>query len=431
MSNRTVPVLMIGWEYPPHNSGGLGVACEGLTTALAGQNTEIFFTLPYPTHSGASHMKVLDCADPSWFDPAIGSPGKQGAPPFSGYATGVQEMSAGMQGKPGKLVFDRHELQVLPESELETRVEQYADVVLDQSQRLNNAFSVVHAHDWMSFPAAMRVSRATRRPFVAHIHSTEYDRIPNGHGSRYIMQTEYEGMQQATRVIAVSYYTKQLLVHTYGIDPSKIDVVHNGITPLLSPPNTGRHHFAPKRPVIVFMGRLTMQKGADHFIALAKAVLRRIPEALFILAGDGDMYRQLLFETAYRGVSAHVLFSGFLRDKQRETLLDRADVFVMPSLSEPFGLVALEAAQRNTPVILSKNSGVSEVMPSSASVDFWDIDRMTDEIVRQLQNPEHREQVVSGQLVDLERLNWQSAAEKVRAIYERIFMGGAYQQNEA
>lgn len=405
---------MIGWEYPPHNSGGLGVACEGLTEALYGQSTEIYFTLPHPNIGPIKHMNVLDCSNPTWFDEQ--NPGIY--PPFFAYSGDTLQPA-----RVRRSVYERHQLQALPESELEARVDEYADLVVEKARSIKKSYDVVHAHDWMAFPAAMRVAAATKKPFIAHVHSTEYDRIPNGAGSKYIMETEHEGMVRASRVIAVSFYTKQLLVHTYGIDPNKIDVVHNGISPLLHPPDTGRHHFSPKRPVIVFMGRLTMQKGADHFIALARSVSERLPEALFIVAGDGDMYHQLLFETAHRGLSAKVLFSGFIRDKQREMLLDRADVFVMPSLSEPFGLVALEAAQRHTPVIISKNAGVAEVLPSSRAADFWDLDGMTNEIISLVSDSSYRSQMIERQLSDLQSVTWEGAAQKVRAVYQRAFMG--------
>jgi hypothetical protein len=166
-----------------------------------------------------------------------------------------------------------------------------------------------------------------------------------------------------------------------------------------------------------------MQKGADYFLALSQAVLRQLPDALFVVAGSGDMYHELLLQTAGRGLYAHVLFSGFVRDEQREKLLDRADVFVMPSVSEPFGLVALEAAQRKTPVIVSSNSGVSEVLPSSHVVDFWDIDKMTAEIVRLVSDDSAGEQVVQQQLKDLESVTWGAAAEKIRNVYKRAFLG--------
>ena len=415
MNVRGSSVFMIGWEYPPHNSGGLGVACQGMTQALADKSTHIFFTLPHQTPLGSiQHMDVLECSDPSWF--ASGATSTH--PPFFAYSAAAPSPHVFLDG-----VVDRHKLQSLPQSELESKVDKYAELVLDKGVQFKRDYDVIHAHDWMAFPAAMSLAQATKKPFVAHIHSTEMDRIPTGHGSDYIMSTEYEGMQFAARVIAVSFYTKQLLVQKYGIDPNKIDVVHNGIAPLSSPPDVGKHHFASKRPEIVFMGRLTMQKGADYFLALASSVLKEVPEALFIVAGSGDMYHELLFQTAGRGLSASVLFSGFVRDYQREKLLDRADLFVMPSISEPFGLVALEAAQRNTPVIVSSNSGVSEVMPSSVITDFWDVNKMTSEIVRLLSNAEDAASMSEQQSRDLQQITWDSAAEKIRNVYVKAFTG--------
>lgn len=407
-------VFMIGWEYPPHNSGGLGVACQGMTEALSQQSTQIYFTLPHRQLNSIQHMNILECSDPSWFAQGANST----HPPFFAYTAAAASPHVFLDG-----VVDRHKLQTLPQSELEAKVDKYAELVFEKGKQLESKYDVIHAHDWMAFPAAMSLAAATRKPFIAHVHSTELDRIPNGYGSNYIMSTEYEGMQQASRVIAVSFYTKQLLIHKYGIDPNKIDVVHNGISPLTAPPDPGRHHFASKRPVIVFMGRLTMQKGADYFLALASSVLRHIPEALFIVAGSGDMYHELLFQTAGRGLSTSVLFSGFVRDEQRERLLDRADLFVMPSISEPFGLVALEAAQRRTPVIVSSNSGVSEVMPSSVVTDFWDVDKMTAEIMRLLSDPQQYTEMSTKQSTDLEKVSWGSAAEKIRSIYSKAFKG--------
>lgn len=414
MSSSSNSVFMIGWEYPPHNSGGLGVACQGMTEALADQNTHIYFTLPHTQLSSVSHMDMLECSDPSWFSAGTAST----HPPFFAYTAAAPSPHVFLNG-----VVDRHKLQTLPQSELESKVDRYAELVFDKGSTLKNEYDVIHAHDWMSFPAAMSLAQATRKPFVAHVHSTELDRIPNGYGSDYILSTEYEGMMAATRVIAVSFYTKQLLVHKYGIDSNKIDVVHNGISPLSSPPDVGSHHFAPKRPVIVFMGRLTMQKGADYFLALAQSVLKEIPAALFVVAGSGDMYHELLLQNAGRGLSAHVIFSGFVRDEQREKLLDRADLFIMPSISEPFGLVALEAAQRHTPVIVSSNSGVSEVMPSSVVANFWDVDKMTAEIMRLLSKKPDHQHMVAQQLNDLKSVTWSSSAAKIRDVYRRVFQG--------
>ncbi len=396
---------MVGWEYPPHNSGGLGVACEGLTEALALNNTQIYFTLPYQFGGAGGHMQVLSVSDPSWTttDQA----------PFLAYTTAA----------PLPTQVDADQLHALPTSQLEQRVSEYADLVQGAAQPHNDSFEVVHAHDWMTFPAARQVAAQTGAPFVAHIHSTEFDRIPGGTGSPYIHQTEYEGVQQAKRVIAVSYYTKQLLIDKYAVDPQKIDVVHNGAPKLTTLPDPGQHHFASGRPVVVFMGRLTMQKGADYFIKVAEKVLEKLPNALFIVAGNGDMYQQLLLTTAYQALSAHVLFSGFLRGPQREQLLDRADVFVMPSLSEPFGLVAIEAAQRHTPVIVSKTAGVQEVLPSAISLDFWDVDAMSLKILELLKKPHLAQEQVQAQLSDVAKVTWEKAALQVKDVYRKAFLG--------
>ena len=193
--------------------------------------------------------------------------------------------------------------------------------------------------------------------------------------------------------------------------------------PLSTPPQLDRT-FAAKRPVIVFMGRLTAQKGVEYFLDLAKAVVKEIPQALFVVAGNGDQYYSLLFRSADHQLSASVLFSGFVRDREREMLLDRADVFVMPSLPEPFGLVALEAAQRQTPVIVSNNSGVREVLHHALKVDFWDVKLMTQQIRRLLEDSTYRQEVITGQNQDLTQTSWQKSANKVRNIYQSLFKKG-------
>jgi glycosyltransferase involved in cell wall biosynthesis len=403
-------VLMIGWEYPPHNSGGLGVACEGLTESLAGTNTQIYFTLPYRHPSALGHMKTVPCFDASWEQDG------QPAPPFLAYSSVKTARKLAKQ-------LNADELYALPQSELEQKVTRYAQLVHQEARKLRHDFEIIHAHDWMSFPAAVKVKKATHKPLVAHIHSTEYDRIPHGSGSPYILNTEQYGLHHADKIIAVSYYTKHLLVQRYQIDPAKIEVVHNGAPAMLKPSNPTRTSFAVHRPVVVFMGRLTMQKGAEYFLQVARQVTRQLPEALFVIAGDGDMYHELLFKAAYDQLSASLLFSGFVRDTQREKLLDRADVFVMPSLSEPFGLVAIEAAQRHTPVIVSKNTGVSEVLSSALAIDFWDIDVMSKAIVELLSRPELAQQTVTNQLRELSSVTWQSAAEKVKRVYQQAFLG--------
>lgn len=411
--SKPTQVMMIGWEYPPQNSGGLGVACQGLTKALSHQNTDIHFTLPYQYQGSDDHLDIIQCSDSSW--------GKDGLstlyqPPFSVYDSSHEVVAD------TDLVddLDQYSLRSLPQSELETKVDQYAQAVVQKGKKFQDQYQVIHAHDWMSFPAGIELKKQVNKPLITQIHSTEYDRSGMGRGSRFIEETEYLGVKLADKVIAVSHYTKSILVNKYGADPNKIEVVHNGIDPLLQDLTRPKMQFAPKRPVVAFMGRLTLHKGVDYFLKVAHKVVERIPNALFIIAGSGDMYHELLFETAREGLSASVLFSGFVRDKQKDKLLNRADIFMMPSISEPFGLVALEAAQRNIPVIISKNTGVSEVMTSSLAIDFWDTDKMTEAIIRLIREPEFAQKVRTGQLKNLEGLTWDASANKVRDLYRGL-----------
>ncbi len=413
MSSSQLGVFMVGWEYPPHNSGGLGVACQGMTKALNQLNNHIYFTLPYSVPGGSSHMDILSCITPG----PVGSlsRGRTSSAPFSPYVTATINPITSFP-------LDKAKLTTLPQSEIESRVAAYTDAVAAQAFSHRKSTDIVHAHDWMSFPAAAEASKQTGKPFIAHIHSTEFDRVPNGSGSSFIMQTEYEGLMNSDRIIAVSAYTKEILVVKYGIPRDKISVVHNGIDSL-SADRFLDEPFAPKRPVITFMGRFTMQKGTEFFLGLAQKVLEQIPNALFIMAGDGDMYHELLWKTASSGLSASMLFSGFVRDTQRERLLDRSDVFIMPSVSEPFGLVALEAAQRNTPVIVSKNSGVTEVLPSAIQADFWDTDLMAQQVVSLLQDSQQTQSAINNQHQDLGSITWPKAAQRINQVYRDVFLG--------
>lgn len=414
---------MIGWEYPPHNSGGLGVACQGLTEALADHDTNIRFSLPYNGNHSVHHMDIVGCVHPNWEKSSnnFNFGNRQVLePPFYAYS---QEFIETQTISNSGYSFDITKLRKMPTTQLEKQVNEYATIVGQTGNKMQNSFDVIHAHDWMAFPAAQELHQKTGKPFVAHVHSTEYDRAGLNIGNQYIAEVEYDGMTNAKEVITVSYYTKRLLVQKYGIDSKKINVVHNGVSPLSTPPDPGNHHFAQKRPVIVFMGRLTLQKGVTYFLDLAKEVLKTIPNALFVVAGAGDMYHELLFKTASSQLSASVLFSGFVRENQRRKLLNRADVFVMPSVSEPFGLVAMEAAQRHTPVIVSKSSGVGEVLAGAQIIDFWDIKKMAQTIANLLDNKDYSDSIVTKQLKSIDSQTWKISAEKVKQIYQKIFLG--------
>lgn len=431
MANQKNSVFMVGWEYPPYNSGGLGVACEGLTKALSEEKTKIHFSLPYNSDHKVDHMDVHHCVHNNWkaTECSCNIQGgmcthKIGTPPFLAYTPDlfIPDTPKIVTNNNSGYSFDLNKLRKLSGNQLEKQVAEYAEVVGNVGTKESN-FDVIHAHDWMSFPAGQQLKKTTGKPLITHVHSTEYDRSGLSKGNQYIEGIEYEGMHQADHVIAVSYYTKKLLEQKYGVDPSKISVVHNGISELNYKSDPGRHHFAPKRPVIAFMGRLTIQKGISYFLDLAKEVLKKIPEALFIVAGNGDMYHELLIKTAKNGLSASVVFSGFVRSEQKRKLLNRADVFVMPSVSEPFGLVALEAAQRHTPVIVSTNSGVSEVLSSAIRLDFWDINKMAESIVELVTNQSKSDLQVDGQLKDLSKQTWKNSAQKIKDVYKKAFLG--------
>jgi glycosyltransferase involved in cell wall biosynthesis len=410
-SNFNDRVWMIGWEYPPNNSGGLGVACQGLTGSLVGMNTHIYFTLPYAVkNSGAiSHMEIVECVSPHTTNPY--------QLPFSSYSSAVPTQH---DVRKTLASMDAVALAALPQSDLEYKVTQYAQMVSAHARDRAQDFEVIHAHDWMSFPAAVQVKQRTGKPLVAHIHSTEFDRIPSGGGSQYIHDTEWQGLQFADKVIAVSEYTKQILIEKYAIAAEKIEVIHNGVLPSPFPIKPNELDFAPGRPVVVFMGRLTGQKGPEYFLHLSQRVLKALPAAVFIVAGSGDLYHSLLMTTARERLSAAVLFSGFVRGEDQARLLDRADVFVMPSVSEPFGLVALEAAEHHTPVIVSKNSGVKEVLPSALALDFWDLDKMVAAIVDIVQHKEKKAKMIDAQLQEVAHLDWNTAAQKVKYLYRSL-----------
>lgn len=392
---------MIGWELPPHNSGGLGVACANLAQALIDDQLSISFTLPYAISTPTLACQLIDCgnANSSLSSHLL-------KPPFNPYNP------ATTKGKTGG--------RVKPYSSLEHEVEQYAKNVLAFARAHADEFDVVHAHDWMGLPAALKIKQALGKPYIAHIHSTEYDRSLQENLNSYIANCELMGMRRADKVIAVSYYTKRLLVEKYSISADKIEVVHNGVVTLLKENENLPTVFAKERPVIVFMGRLTMQKGPDYFLDLAGKVIAQRPDALFIVSGMGDMYEQLLFTSAGKSLSANILFSGFVRGGAQNAILKRADVFVMPSVSEPFGLVATEAAILGTPVIASKTSGVVEIMKGGASFDFWDSEAMVAEILHLLEDKTYRSRVVAEQITSLSQATWKKAAKRVKKIYQEV-----------
>ncbi len=294
--------------------------------------------------------------------------------------------------------------------------ERYARLVVSITRR--ESFDVIHAHDWLTFPAGIALAKVTGKPLVVQVHSTEFDRAGNNVNQR-VYDIERAGMHAADRVIAVSQFTKSLCVRRYGVSPDKVDVVYNGVEREHVQPREGARIEAQDK-IVLFLGRITMQKGPEYFIAAAKRVLEKYENAKFVLAGSGDMALRMIELAASMGIGHKVLFTGFLRGRDVERVFRMADCYVMPSVSEPFGIAALEAISHDVPVILSKTSGASEVLTHVLKVDFWDIDEMANKILAVLRFPPLSETLREHGAFELHRLTWEGAAERCLESYRAV-----------
>lgn len=473
-TRKTSKVLMLGWEYPPHISGGLGTACEGLTTALAPLGVQIDFVLPalYGVER-AAHMRLVDPDQvaqqvdeeelDSLDDAVAMGPASERVTRASGsrirtistptsdtqvtsvripamlspYLT-AEEYQAWVHVIEGYETEERVEawpqlmqhipgLPELPQPgdkpnahygrDLYAEVARYAGRVAQWATRSRRP-DVVHAHDWMTFPAATRAARMFNVPFIAHVHSLEQDRSGAG-ANGTIVAIEGAGLKSADRVIAVSHYTAKLIHDIHGIPLDRIDVVHNGVYAKRKVA-IDRNEEPQPGPVVLFLGRITFQKGPDYFVEAADKVLQKLPDAKFIMAGAGDMLPRLQARVRELGIQHAFQFPGFVRGDEVEHLFSIADVYVMPSVSEPFGISALEAMSYETPVILSRQSGASEVLRHALKIDFWDVQKLAAQIVAVLTYPELRSSIVDMARQEVRRVHWEAAAQKVRLVYEKV-----------
>ncbi|MCX5654334.1 MAG: glycosyltransferase [Planctomycetota bacterium] len=419
---------MLGWEFPPFISGGLGTACHGLTRAMMRRDMEILFVLP---RAIAMEKGVL--ALPAQFSAESTVPAHDGGSlefravpstvtsPYGRAMPQPPALSEGRLAEPLRCVaVVSPALRVVGtgaaggyEGDLVGRIEEYtarcAEIVKDET------FDVIHAHDWVTFPAGLAIAARTGKPLVVHVHSTEFDRSGEN-VNRPVYEIERLGMQGAQAIIAVSQRTKQTIVERYGIAPEKVRVVHNGIEPVRPAPPASSGN---GKKTVLFLGRITMQKGPEFFVRAAARVLAKRGDVRFVMAGWGDLGPRTVEQVAAMGLGASVRFTGFLRGEEVRRAYRAADVYVMPSVSEPFGLTALEAIQHGVPVVISKTSGAAEVLPRGALlVDFWDVDRMADLILSLLNHPELSEAVLRQGVAEVRRLTWDEAARKCVAVYE-------------
>lgn len=397
---------MFGWEYPPRHSGGLGVACQGLVRGLLKHNVHVTLVLPssvdvngedidmiHPTTELLSTLNVISDLQP-----------------YDSHATYGQRQHRSIADDSIRELYG---------PDLGAAVERYTALSVEMTKNTNP--DVVHCHDWMTLEAGIRASSYHQKPLVAHVHATELDRThfrPN----EWIATRERKGLMKADRIIAVSNYTKNMLTENYGIPAGKISVVHNGHDPhaLSVRPCVLSASGKTKRPLILFLGRLTLQKNPWQFLEIARNVRRFSPDAQFVMAGDGPMLAELIDRACDLGLSDHVVFTGKVNSREALALYAAADCFVMPSVSEPFGLVALEAIAHGTPVILSKQSGVAEVVDHAFKVDYWDTAKMTDCIVTILREQPLAQQLRAEAPRILQRLSWKNQAEKIQSIYQNL-----------
>ena len=423
-------VFMLGWEFPPHISGGLGTACYGLTRGLDEIGVEVSFVLPTPVPAGAeSHVKLQSPASlpPSGADEG----GEDEAPafehveihrvsavlrPYDRPQTREQvvsrppappaEMPAGTFGSQGRVTYD---------GDLMGQVHKYARLSVELASR--EQFDVIHAHDWMTFPAAQAVAAASGRPLLVHIHSTEFDRA-GPRLNQQIYEIERTGMHAAHRVICVSYLTRSIVLERYGVPLKKVKVVYNAVHAADNgAADADAKPIGAGEKIVLFLGRLTMQKGPEYFLRAARKVVEKFKDVRFVVAGSGDMVTQCVRQVADLKLGQYVTFTGFLRGDDVARIFKLADLYVMPSVSEPFGIAPLEALSHDVPVIISKQSGVSEVLTHVLKVDFWDVDEMANKILAVLRHPPLQKTLRRHGHIEVQKLSWRDSAKKVRDLY--------------
>jgi glycosyltransferase involved in cell wall biosynthesis len=424
-------VLMFGWEFPPHISGGLGTASYGLTKGMATMDDlEVIFVVPKAWGDedqktvrlvGANKVpvafkkifykgtrtaiekievssKIVPYTDPEDFWKKIRSE-------VTGHKLFVQTNNKGMVDFSGK----------------------YGDNLLDEIYKYSivasviaeeNDFDIIHAHDWLAYPAGIAAMEVSGKPLVIHVHATDFDRS-GGNVNPEVYRIEKRGMDAASKIITVSNLTRDIVINKYNIHPDKVETVYNAVEHVeLTEKIVVNKGFDEK--VVTFLGRITLQKGPEYFIEAAYKVLKVMNNVRFVMAGSGDMMERMMRRAASLKITDRFHFTGFLKGMDVYTMLAMSDVYIMPSVSEPFGISPLEAMQSNVPVIISKQSGVAEILTHAVKTDFWDIDAMADAIYGILNYPALASMFIKNGKEEVVRLKWDNSARHVRDIYERV-----------
>lgn len=427
---------MFGWEFPPHIAGGLGTACYGMTRGLARNDVEVIFVMPKASgDEDERFVKVVNASDVEALytgDVATGADDIMSKMSFihidsnmvpylspEEYEVKREEYLRTGQRTwevPGDVWTQRYTFSGKYGANLMEEVARYAIVAAQVAKNLEGQFDVIHAHDWLTYFAGIAAKRVSGKPLVVHMHATEFDRS----GENINTQTyaiERAGMHAADMVIAVSNLTRNIVINRYGVPAEKVVAVHNAVR------FAEKEKPLPERGVddkiVTFLGRITFQKGPDYFVEAAAKVLKRVPNVRFVMAGSGDMMNHVIRRVAALGIADRFHFTGFLRGDDVQKMFQLSDVYVMPSVSEPFGISPLEAMRSNVPVIISKQSGVAEVLDYAVKVDYWDVDAMADAIYGLITYPALAKMFSEKGMAEVTGLKWNNAAAKIKRVYEQ------------
>ncbi len=413
-------VLMLGWEFPPYSNGGLGTACQGLVKGLKNHDVEVTFIMPKAPDD--VHSDIVNLVPASKYNNLVkySKIVKNMAfvdSPLTPYMT-EREYKESLKAVSGsKFVSENVDEKVsIYGKNLFEEVERYAEIVGEICSKFD--FDVIHAHDWLTYQAGINVKKKTGKPLVVHMHATEFDRTGGNSINQWVYDREKGGMHFADAVIPVSNFTKNKVMHHYGVPEHKMNVVHNAVE--FTNFGGSAEAFSKHNKIVLFLGRITLQKGPDYFVYAAKKVLEKDPNVRFVFVGTGDMERFVIEKAAELGIGDKVLFSGFLRGNDIDRAYKMADVYVMPSVSEPFGITPLESMRNGTPCIISKQSGVSEVIKHCLKVDFWDIDETANKILGVLNYKALKETLSENGLNEVKKFNWNIPAAKCIDVYSKV-----------
>lgn len=426
-------VLMFGWEFPPHIAGGLGTACYGIVKGLAHNGVETMFVMP--SASGDEDKSAADIINAS--DVPVEITDTMNVDDF---LDKVQFVHIGTNMVP---YLDPEEFHTLVEEDRKRQVRdftvnyghtykfsgKYGSNLMEEVARYamvggtiamthKDEFDVIHAHDWLTYNAGIAAKRLSGKPLVVHVHATSFDRSSDNNIDTRVYEIEKRGMEAADKVITVSDLTRNIVITKYGIDPAKVVTVHNAVD--FSGRSEVKVDKGVKDKVVTFLGRITFQKGPEYFIEAAAKVLKRCDNVRFVMAGSGDMMNRSIRQVARLGISDRFHFTGFLRGNEVQKMFALSDVYVMPSVSEPFGISPLEAMRSGVPSVISRQSGAAEVLKYAFKVDFWDVDAMADEIYALLQYPALSQFASKFGYDEVNTLKWNNAAAKIKSVYESV-----------